>query len=388
MGRATLSSKNTEMTSYENVYEKVQQRRLQIMNEMEKLATEGNELIAKENELTNSMKQLKDSMEKVKVELSKVEASTSTCVGTINLYKKVMDLNQPHIERITNHFSSQWTMYESRCHQWSTHEFVVWMQYKADHMEISTSMDWESVEERLIEHKMDGQHLPNFRQNMITFIGIEGGDVSNGLVAVIQELVQRYKAKYDALWKEKESKWMQWTSEDLTEWFRYNVMPLETGKIDWVKTAESLKAQNMNGTVLPKTTEVVFPLIGIKDKDTIDHLVSCIKTLLNRYGPKNQIKDSKSISIPKEYLCSLMKKVMKDPVFAFDGNTYERGAIESYLKEHGKSPITGVVIADTIIPNNAMKLQIEKFLSSNAINMELVIMDSETEGAVPETGYL
>ncbi|EIE24288.1 U box [Coccomyxa subellipsoidea C-169] len=40
------------------------------------------------------------------------------------------------------------------------------------------------------------------------------------------------------------------------------------------------------------------------------------------------------------FLCPITQEVMKDPVMAGDGYTYERLAIESWLVNHATSPIT------------------------------------------------
>lgn len=45
-------------------------------------------------------------------------------------------------------------------------------------------------------------------------------------------------------------------------------------------------------------------------------------------------------SIPKEFYCPLSKRVMKDPVIDPEGNTYEREAIERWLRVQASSPIT------------------------------------------------
>ena len=39
-----------------------------------------------------------------------------------------------------------------------------------------------------------------------------------------------------------------------------------------------------------------------------------------------------------------MQEVMRDPVLAVDGHTYEREAIESWLQKHGTSPMTNQVL--------------------------------------------
>jgi hypothetical protein len=53
---------------------------------------------------------------------------------------------------------------------------------------------------------------------------------------------------------------------------------------------------------------------------------------------------------------------MEDPVVARDGHTYEREAIEAYIKEHGKSPISGEPLdLDSLIENRAVQNQIDSF---------------------------
>jgi hypothetical protein len=39
------------------------------------------------------------------------------------------------------------------------------------------------------------------------------------------------------------------------------------------------------------------------------------------------------------FLCSITHQLMTDPVTDPDGNSYERSAIENWLKEHSTSPI-------------------------------------------------
>merc|ERR1711964_780332 len=58
-----------------------------------------------------------------------------------------------------------------------------------------------------------------------------------------------------------------------------------------------------------------------------------------------------------DHLCPITHEVMRDPVMASDGQTYEREAIESWFKE-GKmtSPITNETLSDQkLIPNYSLK---------------------------------
>lgn len=59
--------------------------------------------------------------------------------------------------------------------------------------------------------------------------------------------------------------------------------------------------------------------------------------------------------IPTDLLCPLTKQLFVEPVIAGDGQTYERAAIEEWLKTHGTSPGTKDPLSPTFFPNNHMK---------------------------------
>jgi len=64
--------------------------------------------------------------------------------------------------------------------------------------------------------------------------------------------------------------------------------------------------------------------------------------------------------VPAEFRCPITMAVMKDPVVAADGHTYERSAIESWLRQRKVSPLTNSpMTAKPLTPNLAMRSQIE-----------------------------
>lgn len=89
-----------------------------------------------------------------------------------------------------------------------------------------------------------------------------------------------------------------------------------------------------------------------------------------RYYSKNKSeKSEKSFStrrgankdLPKEFFCPLTKRLMKDPVVDNDGHTYEREAIERWLRAQSSSPITNEYLSlDMLQPNKELKSQIYK----------------------------
>ena len=72
--------------------------------------------------------------------------------------------------------------------------------------------------------------------------------------------------------------------------------------------------------------------------------------------------------IPPEYLCSLTKQLMIDPVICADGETYEKSVIEKWIANLTKmnakliSPVTGEEMSHPhLIPNFSIKLLITSF---------------------------
>ncbi len=71
--------------------------------------------------------------------------------------------------------------------------------------------------------------------------------------------------------------------------------------------------------------------------------------------------DSEEMS--DHFLCPITQDVMRDPVIASDGVTYERSAIESYFllgQLPAASPVTRQSITRALIPNYALKALIEE----------------------------
>lgn len=50
--------------------------------------------------------------------------------------------------------------------------------------------------------------------------------------------------------------------------------------------------------------------------------------------------------LPPDYCCPITSSLMREPVVTCDGHTYEREAIETWLKSHNTSPLTGAVLLE------------------------------------------
>ncbi|CAN0193713.1 unnamed protein product [Scytosiphon promiscuus] len=66
--------------------------------------------------------------------------------------------------------------------------------------------------------------------------------------------------------------------------------------------------------------------------------------------------------VPEEYMCPLTLEVMIDPVVCEDGHSYERGALEAWLRNHNTSPMSNArLTSNMMVPNHALRNSIEAF---------------------------
>jgi hypothetical protein len=70
----------------------------------------------------------------------------------------------------------------------------------------------------------------------------------------------------------------------------------------------------------------------------------------------------KGMRMRDEFMCPITYSLMRDPVVASDGNTYEKGAIEKWLKTNHTSPRTGEPMDTLLIPNLNMKRLIQDIM--------------------------
>jgi len=67
-------------------------------------------------------------------------------------------------------------------------------------------------------------------------------------------------------------------------------------------------------------------------------------------------------SPPQDFYCPITHEVMRDPVVAADGFTYERSAIEQWLRNNNRSPMTNAPLQHrTLVLNQVLKNQITAF---------------------------
>ncbi|XP_040890125.1 WD repeat, SAM and U-box domain-containing protein 1 isoform X2 [Toxotes jaculatrix] len=77
--------------------------------------------------------------------------------------------------------------------------------------------------------------------------------------------------------------------------------------------------------------------------------------------------DSVCSGIPDEFLCPITRELMKEPVIAADGYSYERAAIESWINTKNRtSPMTNLPLLTTLLtPNHTLKMAIGRWKTSH-----------------------
>ena len=74
-------------------------------------------------------------------------------------------------------------------------------------------------------------------------------------------------------------------------------------------------------------------------------------------------------SVNDEFICPISMQLMRDPVITPNGTSYERSAIEKWIREKGTDPITrNRITLSQLIPNLALRNAI---LASNTLSIPI-----------------
>ena len=73
-----------------------------------------------------------------------------------------------------------------------------------------------------------------------------------------------------------------------------------------------------------------------------------------------------------ELVCPITWSLPVDPVMAEDGKVYERSAIEEWLKQQGKSPMTNMAMGTRLLPALQVKNMIRTMVASGALTGDKV----------------
>ncbi|XP_077993545.1 WD repeat, SAM and U-box domain-containing protein 1-like isoform X2 [Glandiceps talaboti] len=157
-----------------------------------------------------------------------------------------------------------------------------------------------------------------------------------------------------------------WSVKDVCDWLRelgleQHVMQFERNEIDGQELSCLTKDSLMNDlgvTALGHRNKILRGIESIKEQC---ELVTHIQTTVSQ-TPQYTADALLDVGIPDEFLCPITREVMRDPVIASDGYTYERSSIEAWII-NGKntSPMTNNPLTGTsVTPNRMLKMLIER----------------------------
>ncbi|RXN37774.1 WD SAM and U-box domain-containing 1 isoform X3 [Labeo rohita] len=141
-----------------------------------------------------------------------------------------------------------------------------------------------------------------------------------------------------------------WSEEDVSEWLR------DEG---FEALVDTFRAHNIDGAELINlNTEVLTTEFNIESVGLRGQILRKIKDL------RSSLIDS---DVPDEFLCPITRELMKDPVIAADGFSYEREAMESWISTPNRSsPMTNLPLQTMILtPNRSLKTAIQRWKSSH-----------------------
>ncbi|KAF6732651.1 WD repeat, SAM and U-box domain-containing protein 1 [Oryzias melastigma] len=140
-----------------------------------------------------------------------------------------------------------------------------------------------------------------------------------------------------------------WSEEDVSEWL------VEEGLQGLV---DKFRTNNIDGTeLLSLTKETLASELHIESVGLRSKLLRKVEELKA---------DSVCSGIPDEFTCPITRELMREPVIAADGYSYEREAIESWINTKNRtSPMTNLPLLTTLLtPNHTLKMAIGRWRTS------------------------
>ncbi|NWX87436.1 WSDU1 protein, partial [Nothoprocta pentlandii] len=142
-----------------------------------------------------------------------------------------------------------------------------------------------------------------------------------------------------------------WSEEDVLAWLHVQ------GLTDLVGI---FKMNNIDGKELLNLTkeslmnELKIESLGLRSK------------VLRKIEELRMKMESAPVAIPDEFLCPITRELMKEPVIAADGYSYEKEALENWLSSKRRSsPMTNLPLPSLLLtPNRSLKTAISRWLES------------------------
>ncbi|XP_076456029.1 LOW QUALITY PROTEIN: WD repeat, SAM and U-box domain-containing protein 1-like [Babylonia areolata] len=156
----------------------------------------------------------------------------------------------------------------------------------------------------------------------------------------------------------------QWTVEDVVQWL--GVLGLSKYQDSFRQNAiDGVELLALNDSDLSATLGVAA--LGHRNK-ILRSRDEQEKRNTNQKTETSSNDSRDTVSNHDEFMCPISMAIMKDPVIAADGYTYDRSAIQSWLeKGKDRSPMTNARLPHrSLIPNRTLKMLIQRHLEQGA----------------------
>ncbi|XP_074767513.1 WD repeat, SAM and U-box domain-containing protein 1 isoform X1 [Athene noctua] len=148
-----------------------------------------------------------------------------------------------------------------------------------------------------------------------------------------------------------------WSEDDVSAWLCAQ---------DLADFVELFKMNNIDGKQLLNltkeslTNELKIESLGLRSK------------VLQKIEELRMKVISVPLAIPDEFLCPITRELMKDPVIAADGYSYEKEAVENWISNKRRSsPMTNLPLTSLMLtPNRSLKMAIARWLETQQKSRE------------------
>ena len=141
------------------------------------------------------------------------------------------------------------------------------------------------------------------------------------------------------------------------------------------------RVAQLDPTLSPPATPTAASTAAPPAPPTIINLVSPTIAPFPRISPTKS-RPATHASPPREYVCPITLNIMTSPVVTADVQTYERSAIQRWLSNHDKSPLTGTIVSKSLIKNHALRSIISEW-KEKQVNAVVEKMQRSSESKSP-----
>uniref|UniRef100_A0A8B9PWF4 WD repeat, SAM and U-box domain-containing protein 1 n=1 Tax=Apteryx owenii TaxID=8824 RepID=A0A8B9PWF4_APTOW len=148
-----------------------------------------------------------------------------------------------------------------------------------------------------------------------------------------------------------------WSEEDVLAWLHAQGL---TDLVGIFKMNNIDGKELLNLTKESLTNELKIESLGLRSK------------VLRKIEELRMKMESVSVAIPDEFLCPITRELMKDPVIAADGYSYEKDAMENWINNKRRSsPMTNLPLPSLLLtPNRTLKMAISRWLETQQEHSE------------------